>query len=108
MGTFRSYPRHLKPIKGRGVVTCAMSGFLRRPKDIVEVNGVPIAKDKVDEYGRFGFTHPQDVAQPEIGGDPTPVRHGGFDKPKSKQDLKISDKEIAAAVRENRPPRPGF
>jgi hypothetical protein len=107
MATFRSYPRHLKPMKGRGLVTCARSGFLRKPEDIVMIDGVPVAKDKADFYGSFGTTHPQDIAQPKIGGDPTPVRYGGLEEGKSKKDLNISDQEILAAVRENRPPRSG-
>jgi hypothetical protein len=108
MATFRSFPSHLKPMQGRGLVTCARSGFLRFPKDIVEVDGLPIAKDKADFYGGFGTTHPQDVPQPEIGGDPRPVRHGGLDVARTKSDLGISDQEILAAIREDRPPRPGF
>lgn len=107
MATFRSYPRHLKPMKGRGLVTCARSGFLRKPEDIVMIDGVPVARDKADFYGAFGTTHPQDVAQPNIGSDPTPVPHGGLEAGKTKQDLNISDQEILAAIRENRPPRSG-
>lgn len=108
MATFRSFPKHLKPPRGEGLVTCARSGFLRRPSEIVEIDGQPIARDKADFYGRFGTTHPQDIPQPEVGGDPTPVEHGGLDKGLSKQDLEISDQEVLAAIRENRPPRPGF
>lgn len=108
MATFRSFPSHLKPMRGKGLVTCARSGFLRFPDDIVEVDGMPMATDKADFYGAFGTDHPQDHAQPEIGGDPKPVRFGGLDKAQSKSDLAISDQEIVAAVRENRPPRPGF
>lgn len=107
MGRFKAYPRHLGGAKGRGIVTCAKTGFLRHPKDIVRVDGVPIAKDKADHYGAFGYTHPQDVAQPRLGGDPTPVKDGGLIEARTKQDLGISDQEIEAAVRENRPPREG-
>lgn len=108
MGTFKGYPRHLGKPRGRGLVVCALSGFLRKPKDIVEVRGVRVAKDKADHYGRFGYIHPQDVAQPEVGNDPTAVPYGGLVESKTKQDLGISDQEIEAAVRENRPPRQGF
>ena len=108
MGRFSSYPRHLGAVKGRGLVTCGKSGFLRHPKDIVYVDGVAVAKDKADFYGAFGYTHPQDVAQPRIGGDPSPVKDGGLAVSYSKQELGISDQEIEAAVRNNRPPRKGF
>lgn len=108
MATFRSFPKRLKPAKGEGLVECSLSGFLRRPSDIIEIDGRPVAADKADLYGTFGTTHPQDVAQPELGSDPTPVKHGGSTATKSKQDMGISDAEIVAAVRENRSPRPGY
>jgi hypothetical protein len=108
MATFRSFPSHLKPMRGEGLITCAFSGFLRFPKDIIMIDGKPVAKDKADLYGAFGTDHPQDHAQPEIGGDPSPVRFGGQDVAKSKAELNISDQEVLAAIRENRPPRPGF
>lgn len=107
MGNFRSYPKHLKPPAMRGLITCARSGFLRKPEDIVYIDGQPVARDKADFYGAFGTTHPQDVAQPEVGGDPSPVRHGGLHEGKSKRELSISDQEVLASVREGRPPRPG-
>mgnify|MGYP005851239593 CR=1 FL=1 len=105
---FHSFPRHLKPLTGKGLVTDALSGFLRRPEDCVLVYGVPKAKDKADFYGPFGWIHPQDVPQPEIGGDPKSVTYGGLLEGKTKSDLDISDQEITASVRENRPPRSGF
>lgn len=108
MSTFRSYPRHLKPIQGKGLIQCARSGFLRHPKDCVEIDGQMVAKDKADYYGKFGYDHPQDFAQPEIGGDPTPVPKGGIAEPLSKQDLNISDQEVELSIREGRAPRPGF
>lgn len=107
MPTFRSYPRHLRSIRGRGIVTCARSGFLRRPEDITEIDGQPVATDKADFYGNFGTDHPQDHANPDVGGDPAPVRHGGLDEGQSKQGLNVSDAEIRRAVMEGRPPRPG-
>lgn len=106
--TFRSFPRHLKPIKRRGLIECAMSGFLRRPEDTVVVDGMPIAKDKADFYGAFGYTHPGDVKQPELGGDPTAVPLGGLRESKTAQDLQISDQERALAIKEDRPPRAGY
>lgn len=108
MATFRAYPRHLKPMEGRGLIVCSRSGFLRKPKDIVIIDGMPVARDKADFYGPFGTTHPQDVAQPKIGGDPTPVRYGGLEKNRTKQDMNISDQEIELAIREDRPPRCGY
>lgn len=108
MSTFRSYPRHLKPMRGKGLIQCAKSGFLRRPEDCVEVDGQMVAKEFADHYGAFGYTHPQDIAQPEIGGDPTPVEKGGIAEPQSIQDLNISDQEVLLSIREGRPPRPGF
>ena len=107
MGRFRSFPSHLRPLTGKGLVTCALTGFLRRPDDVVYVDGVPVAKDHADHYGPFGYTHPQDVPQPQIGGDPSPVDHGGQVEARSKQEMGISDGEILAAIRENRPPRKG-
>lgn len=107
MSTFRGYPSHLGRPRGRGLVTCARSGFLRRPDDCVRVDGVWQARDFADFYGGFGTKHPQDVAQPEVGGDPTRVEGGGLVPARSKQELAISDAEIEAAVRENRPPREG-
>lgn len=108
MATFRSYPRHLKPMKGRGLVTCSRSGFLRKPEDIVMIDGKPVARDKADFYGEFGTTHPQEVARPTVGGDPSPVEHGGLEPGRSKQDLNISDAEMVLALREGRPPREGY
>lgn len=108
MSRFNSYPRHLKPPSGGGLITCSRSGFVRKPEDIVWIDGRPVAKDKADFYGGFGTDHPQDHAQPEIGGDPTPVVNGGLEEGKSKQDLNISDGEILAALRENRAPRSGY
>lgn len=108
MATFRSYPSHLKPVRGRGVVVCARSGFLRRPSDIVEYRGMDMARDKADFYGGFGLEHPQDHAQPEIGGDPSPVEGGGLPVERSKSDLNISDAEIEASIREGRQPREGY
>lgn len=108
MATFRSYPKHLKPIEGRGLIECAMTGFLRKPDDIVEIDGQPIAKDFADHYDGFGYTHPQDVAQPEVGGDPRSVEYGGLSEGKSLTELGISDQEMQAAIREDRPPRRGF
>lgn len=108
MATFKSFPRHLRALRGEGLVTCALSGFLRRPKDIEMVDGVPTAKDKADFYGKFGYDHPQDVPQPEIGGDPSPVDFGGLLESRTKQDMGMSDQEIEAAIRENRPPREGY
>ncbi len=109
MGRFRSYPRHLRPAKGQGLVQCAVSGFLRRPEDIVEIDGRPVAKDKADWYGEgFGYDHPRDVYQAETGGDPSPVEHGGIAPTTSKADQSISDTEIRAAIVENRAPRRGF
>lgn len=109
MATFRSFPSHLKPMRGRGLITCERSGFLRFPEDTVETwDGRNIARDKADFYPGFGTRHPQDIAQPEIGGDPSPVQNGGLDEARSKSDLQMSDQEILASIRENRPPRPGF
>lgn len=108
MATFRSFPKKLGRAKGTGLIECSLSGFLRRPCDIIEVDGVPVAADKADLYGSFGTTHPRDVMQPALGSDPTPVRHGRTAATKSKQDLNISDAEVLAAIRENRPPRPGI
>jgi len=54
MATFRSFPSHLKPMRGEGLITCAFSGFLRFPKDIIMIDGKPVAKDKADLYGAFG------------------------------------------------------
>ena len=108
MPTFRAFPRHLRPLTGKGMVTCALTGFLRRPEDIVVIDGVPTARDKADFYDNFGYTHPQDVPQPETGGDPRPVDYGGFADPKSKSELGISDQEIEASIREGRPQREGF
>lgn len=109
MATFRPYPRHLRPPEGRGLVECARSGFLRKPRDIVVVDGQPTARDKADWYGPgFGHDHPQDRNQAETGGDPSPVRFGGIRGTSSKSELGITDAEIEASIRENRPPRPGY
>jgi hypothetical protein len=109
MATFRSYPRHLGRPEGRGLVTCVRSGFLRKPRDIVEIDGRRIARDKADWYGDvFGWDHPQDRNQAETGGDPGPVPGGGQPRARSKQELGISDREIEASIRENRPPRSGY
>jgi hypothetical protein len=36
------------------------------------------------------------------------VHFGGQDVARSKAELNISDQEVLASIRENRPPRPGF
>lgn len=108
MATFRSYPGHLKPMRGRGLIRCSLSGFLRHPEDIVYKDGAPIARDKADIYPGFGLDHPQDFNRAEVGGDPTPVPHGGLGEDKTKSDLGISDAEVEISVREGRPPRPGY
>lgn len=111
MGSFRSYPRHLKPAKGKGYTQCERTGFLRHPDDIIEEwNGARVAIEEADITPGFGTRHPQDVWNADAGGDPTPTEiTAGVDvHPQSKQDLKISDKEIRAAIVENRPPRPGY
>lgn len=107
MPTFRSFPKHLSA-RGRGVITCARSGFLRHPDDVVDHHGMKIAHDKADLTPGFGTDHPQDYAQPEIGGDPSPVPHGGLDVARTKSDLCISDAEILASIREGRLPRRGY
>jgi hypothetical protein len=108
MPSFRSFPKHLKPLTGQGIVVCSLSGFLRRPDDIEMVYGQPRARDKADHYGAFGYIHPQDKPQPDIGGDPAPVDYGGLREAETKSEMGISDEEVRAAIRENRAPRRGF
>jgi hypothetical protein len=108
--TFRSYPSRLGKPDGRGYVVCDRSGFLRKPSETIEEDtGARVAREFADLTPGFGTRHPQDVNQAEIGGDPTPIenaRPGG--PPLTKRDLNISDAEILAAIREDRPPRRGF
>jgi hypothetical protein len=110
MGRFRGgYPRHLGKPDGRGYVACARTGFLRKPGQLIEDNGHWVARDHADITPGFGTRHPQDVNQAEIGGDPTPLERVQPPPPAlSKRELGISDAEIMAAIRESRPPRPGF
>jgi hypothetical protein len=105
---FRSYPRHLK-VDARGYVTCDRSGFLRKPSQTIDDEGSRVAREFADITPGFGTTHPQDVAQPEIGGDPTPIENARPGQPPyTKQELGISDAEVLAAIREDRPPRRGY
>lgn len=111
MGTFKSYPGHLGKPEGKGYITCAMSGFLRKPSEVMETyKGTIVADDKADITPRFGTRHPQDVNQAEVGSDPNPIhpQSTADTTERSKQDLGISDAEILAAIVENRPPRRGF
>jgi hypothetical protein len=57
----------------------------------------------------FGTRHPQDVAAPRVGGDPSITRPVTPRETQflTKQDLGISDAEIEASIREGRAPRPG-
>jgi hypothetical protein len=110
MATFRSFPRHLKPLKGEGYVQCQRSGFLRHPSDMMEdYRGGTVAKEYADVTTGFGTKHPRDVFSPDLGGDPRPTPiQTGINEPYTKEDLLISDQEIEASIRENRPPRSGF
>jgi hypothetical protein len=110
MATFRSYPRHLKPMKGKGYVQCQRSGFLRPADEVMrDVRGGIVARDFADITPGFGTRHPRDVFAPEVGGDPTPTHiTTGVDLPLTKEQLGISDQEVEAAIRENRPPQPNL
>lgn len=108
MATFRSYPRHLKPMKGKGYVQCQRSGFLRHPDEMMrDVRGGMVAKEFADVTPGFGTRHPRDVFAPDVGGDPAPTHiTTGIDMPLTKEQLGISDYEIERSIIENRPPRP--
>jgi hypothetical protein len=94
-----------------GYTQCDRSGFLRPANQVItEFNGATVSVEFADITPGFGTRHPQDVYQATVGGDPTPaVNVAGVDEMNlSKQDQGISDREIKRAIRENRPPRPGF
>jgi hypothetical protein len=96
---------------GKGIAVCDRSGFVRRVGATLRAyTGSRVARDFADITPGFGTRHPQDVNQAEVGGDPTPIPDARpIDRdPKSKQQLCISDREIEAAIRENRAPRRGF
>jgi len=105
----RTYPKHL-PVDGRGYMQCARSGMLRKPCDMIrDDDGLMVAKDYADFTPGFGTEHPQDRNQAVTGGDPSPIDDAtGVASPLDKDELQISDDEIRAAIRENRPPRQGF
>ena len=109
-GVRGTYPRHLRR-KGKGVVECEASGFLRQVGDTRhDLRQGQVAKEFADETPGFGTYHPQDVVSLGTLDDPKAIPHA---RPKdeqnlSKQDLRISDQEVELSIREGRPPRRGY
>lgn len=104
-------PRQAPGRQGRGNRECAASGKIVPAEDYVEdVRQGLVAKEYADITPGFGTWHPQDVRGGEAYDDPTPIENARpMDKlGLSKNDLSISDQECELAVREGRPPRPGY
>jgi len=103
----RTYPRHLGPPTGRGIVQDNASGFVRHRNEIVDdVRQGPVGRDKADITPGFGTWHPQDVVQLGILDDPTPVNGIPTDKQNlSRQDLGFTDADILESIRTGKPLR---
>jgi len=104
---FRSYPRHLGKSRGRGVVECDASGFLRHPDKIMQdVRQGYVAKKFADITPGFGTRHPQDVVQLGVLDDPRPIPNSNPADTvnATKLELGISDNEIEDSIREGRAP----
>lgn len=110
-GVRGTYPRHLGRPKGKGLVECQASGFLRPASEMVhDVRQGTVSKEFADHTGGFGSFHPQDVRRLGNLDDPRAIDRSvpKDDNNYSKQDLGISDQEIELSIREGRPPRRGF
>lgn len=105
---FRAYPKHLGGPRGRGLMECNASGFVRHTSELEDdYRQGPVARQFADLTPGFGTRHPQDVVQLGTLNDPSVARGGDSldDRNLSKQDLGISDAEILASIKEGRPPR---
>lgn len=105
------YPRHLGKPTGKGIKTCDASGFVRTTgRQIKDIRQGLVSKEFADVTPGFGTRHPQDNVRLGVLDDPYPIRNARpkDDQNLSKQDLAISDQEIAASIREGRLPRVGF
>lgn len=102
-------PKHLKAT-GRGWREDQATGFVRAADDYVDdIRQGRTSKDFADITPGFGTYHPQDVKQLGTLDDPSAVVDATpITEPVSKQDLGISDQEVELAVRQGRPPRPGY
>lgn len=108
---FRAYPKHLGRPRGRGLMVCDASGFVRHTSEATDdVRQGTVARQFADLTPGFGTHHPQDVVQLGALGDPSPAEDGDHIErhPKTKQELGISDAEILASIREGRAPRQGY
>lgn len=104
------YPRHLPKPKGKGYYQSEGSGFLRPISNRVQdVRQGQVPREEADFTHGFGTNHPQDLKHLGDLEDPKPIRSARpqIKNPLSKQDLCISDQEIALSIREGRPPRSG-
>lgn len=104
----RCYPRHLGGPRGRGLMECNASGFVRHTtEEVDDYRQGPVARQFADVTPGFGTRHPQDVVQLGRLNDPSAAPDGdSLDKKNlSKQDLGYTDAEILASIKEGRPPR---
>ena len=104
-------PSKVRSRRGKGWREDQASGFIRYAEDYVEdVRQGSVTKYFADITPGFGTHHPQDVVNLDMDGDPNgiPDAEPADTENLSKSDMRISDQEIEASIREGRAPRMGF